>query len=61
MATRTITKLLRAVDYMYQEPLPSPPREHDMMNREGIKAFDGSLSQYFSDRHGYGDGYVCEE
>ena len=64
MATRTITGILPATDYTHLEPLPDPPREHDMMNREGIKAFDGALDLHFADRPDVmvtGDGYLCEE
>ncbi len=60
----TVPKTLPAVDHTYLEPLPDPPKEPDMMNREGIKAFDGALDLYFADRPDVlvtGDGYLCEE
>ncbi len=64
MVARTIPELLPAVDYTHLEPLPDPPRDHDMMNREGIKAFDGALDVYYADRRDVlvsGEGYIRQE
>ncbi|MCY4652930.1 MAG: Uma2 family endonuclease [Dehalococcoidia bacterium] len=65
MATRTISKLLPEVDYTHLEPLPDPPKEEpDMMNREGIKAFDLALDLYFANRSDVlvsGEGYLRQE
>ncbi len=64
MATRTIVETLPAVDYTHLEPLPDPPKEPDMMNREGIKAFDLALDLYFANRPDVlvsGEGYLRQE
>ena len=64
MATRTISGTLPATDYTHLEPLPDPPKDQDMMNREGIKAFDLALDLYFANRSDVlvsGEGYLRQE
>ncbi len=64
MATRTILKTLPATDYTHLEPLPDPPKDHDIMNREGIKAFYLALDLHFANRSDVlvsGEGYLRQE
>ncbi len=64
MAIRNPSGLPPTADYTHLEPLPDPPREPDMMNREGIKAFDGVLDLHYANRSDVlvtGDGYLRQE
>ena len=58
MTTRSSLKQPHSVDYTKLEPLPDPPREHDMNQRTTNSDFDGTLIPYYAVR---GDVLVCGE
>lgn len=58
MTTRSSLKQPHTVDYTKLEPLPDPPREHDMNQRATNSDFDGTLIPYYAGR---GDVLVCGE
>ena len=63
MTTRSALRP-QVADYAHLEPLPDPPKEPDMQQRMGIKAFDGALDLHFAHRDDVlisGDGYLRRE
>ena len=53
MTTRTTATKTLAPDYSDIQPLPDPPRPHDMEQFDGISAFAWALGSRFKRRDGY--------
>ncbi len=61
MTTRSTLAQPQTDDYRDIEPLPDPPRKHDMLQRDSLSTIDGTLRAHFAGRSDVlvcGDGYL---